>query len=413
MHRALPFLAPALLALPAAAQETTLTVFHAWPHHAEWQAEIAERFTEANPEIEIEIQAPSPDYDEGLVTVIRQDMAGNAPDVFMVGSHLLREVAARDMAAPVGDLLEGTDMAAMGYGPEILALTQIDGEQIGLPWTSSTPVMFYNAELVRQAGGDPENMPRTWEETIALAKDIDALGDGISGIYYPSGDDDWMAQNLLANAGLQPVTEEGEIAVATDTGREALGLYERFHDEAGQQAIGNDAARQQMYAGQLGLYFNSTAAVRSFDAEIGDRFEWGTAQMPKLVEDGGVAAGGMAAVILTDDPEKRAAAWKYLLHGTGPEMQSLVVRNTGYMPVNEQALEDEYLGTFYDDNPAWKTSADQLGRAYPWFAWPGENGVRISQLTVDTLAAIANDQIDAPEAADQLAQEIEGLLPAE
>ncbi len=51
---------------------------------------------EAHPEIAIEIQAPSMDYDEGLVTVIRQDLAGDAPDVFMVGSHLLAELVARD-----------------------------------------------------------------------------------------------------------------------------------------------------------------------------------------------------------------------------------------------------------------------------------------------------------------------------
>ncbi len=162
--------------------------------------------------------------------------------------------------------------------------------------------MFCNADLVRAACGDPEAMPATWDETIALGGRIDALGPYVMGMYYAAGDDDWMARNLLANDGLAPITETGEIAFATDPGAAALGLFARFHDEGGQQAIPNDAARQQMYAGGLGLYFNSTAAVRAFDREIGDRFDRGTVPMPVMVEGGGVASGGMATVILTDDP---------------------------------------------------------------------------------------------------------------
>lgn len=399
----------ALLPLTASA-ETTLTVFHAWPHHAEWQAQVADDFMAANPDVTLNIQAPSTDYDEGLVSVIRQNMAGNAPDIFMVGSHLLAELVARDMVKPLDDVMEGQDMAALGYSDEALALTQIGGVQYGLPWSSSTPVMFYNAELVERAGGDPHNMPTTWDDTIALAAKIDALGPDIMGMYYAPGDDDWMVQNLLATGGLQPLAEDGTIAFDTEEGRTALALFERFHDEGGQTAIPNSAARQQMYAGGLGIYFNSTAAVRSFEREIGERFEWGTAAMPTLTDDGGVASGGMAAVILTDDPQKREAAFEYLLYGTGAEGQTTIVKNTGYMPVNAGAMADDKLGAFYEENPAWETSAQQMDRSLPWFAWPGRNGVRISQTVVDTLSAIANDQMDSDEAAADLSEKIKGLL---
>ena len=220
-------LAATLAATPSLAQETTVSVFHAWPHHAEWQQGLADRFMEANPGIAVEMQAPSTDYDEGLVSVIRQDMAGTAPDVFLVGSHLLAELVARDMVEPLDDLMGGVDMAALGYTDAALALTQIDGVQYALPWTSSTPVMFYNAELVREAGGDPDAMPTTWDATIELGAAIDALGDDVMGLYYAPGDDDWMVQNLLANAGMQPVSEDGTLAFDTEEGRAALALFER------------------------------------------------------------------------------------------------------------------------------------------------------------------------------------------
>jgi len=399
----------AIGAAQTAMSDTELTVYHAWAHHAEWQQMIADQFMAQHPDVKITFQAPAPDYDEGLISVIRQNMAGDPPDVFMVGSHLLGDLVARGLVMPLDDMMAGRDMAALGYLPEVLAFTQVDGTQYGLPWTSSTPVMFYNAELVAQAGGDPDAMPTTWENTIALAAKIDALGPDIMGMYYTPGDDDWMTQNLLASAGLAPITADGTIAFDTELGRTAIALFARFHEEGGQTAISNNDARQQMYAGMLGLYFNSTAAVRSFDREIGDRFVWGTAQMPMLVEGGGVAAGGMAAVILTDDPAKRMAAFDYLLYGTGPEAQAMIVENTGYMPVNSGAI--TMLGDFYQQHPQFKTSTQQTDRAYPWFGWPGQNGARISQIVLDHMAAIANDQETAAEASAGLTEDIKAQLP--
>ena len=408
-HLLLSFVTLAALSAPAVAQETALTVFHAWPHHSVWQEKIAGDFMAKHPDVKISFQAPSVDYDEGLVSVIRQNLAGNPPDVFMVGSHLLRNLVARHMVEPLDDVMEGKDMAAMGYTPEILALTQIDGVQYGLPWTSSTPVMFYNKDLVTKAGGDPDHMPTTWDDTIALAKKIDALGPDVSGMYYTLGDDDWMTQNILATNGLSPVGHDGKtIAFSTPEGKAALHTYERFFDEAGQQPIADKPARQQMYAGTLGLYFNSTAAVRSFSREIGDRFAWGTASMPKMTADGGVASGGMAAVILTNDPQKRAAAFDYFLYGTGPKAQAMIVEQTGYMPTNAKAL--DVLASFYRENPAFKTSAQQIDRALPWFAWPGQNGVRISQIVLDEMTAIGNGQLSSDQAAKAMTDKIEPLI---
>ncbi len=395
-------------AMPALA-ETDLVVYHAWPHHAVWQEEIAKGFMADHPDVKITFQAPSADYAEGLLSVIRQDMSGTPPDVFMVGSHLLGSMVARGMLEPLDDVMAGHDMAALGYTPQVLAFTQVDGTQYGLPWTSSTPVMFYNADLVTRAGGDPAQMPTTWDDTIALAKKIDALGPDIMGMYYTTGDDDWMTQNLLATAGLMPITKDGTIAFDTDEGRKAIETFARFHDEGGQTAISNNDARQQMYAGKLGLYFNSTAAVRSFEKEIGDKFAWGTAQMPMLVPDGGVAAGGMAAVILTKDPAKRKVAFEYLLYGTGPKAQALVVENTGYMPVNTGAKAE--LADFYAQHPQFETSAGQTDRAYPWFGWPGQNGPRISQIVLDDMSAVANKQMTADEAAAKMTEEIKAQMP--
>ena len=410
-HMLTALLLGAGLATPALAQDTTdLVVLHAWPHHAEWQTEIANRFMADHPDVKISFQAPSTDYDEGLVSVIRQNMAGDAPDVFMVGSHLLRNLVARGMVKPLDDVMEG-----QGHGGPRLhprgsrphpdrrrairpALDQFDAGHVlqqgsGRPGPAATPTTCRPPGTTRSR----------WRRRSTT------LGPDIFGMYYTLGDDDWMTQNLLATDGLSPMSDDRtEITFATDEGRAATHLYARFFDEANQQAIQDKPARQQMFAGQMGLYFNSTAAVRSFEREIGDRFAWDTAPMPTMTEGGGVAAGGMAAVILTDDPAKRKAAFDYVLFGTNAESQAYIVEQTGYMPVNSGSL--DVLKSFYAAHPAFETSAGQIDRAFPWFAWPGQNGVRISQIVLDDMTAIGTGQMTSDEAAAKMTDQIKPLM---
>lgn len=40
-----------------------------------------------------------------------------------------------------------------------------------------------------------------------------------------------------------------------------------------------------------------------------------------------------------------------------------MVQNTGYMPANTLAMQPQYLGKFYQDNPNWQTAAKRLPRA--------------------------------------------------
>src|SRR3546814_6780250 len=65
----------------------------------------------------------------------------------------------------------------------------------------STPVVFYNADLVEQAGADPDAFPNDWDVLIGLAGAIDALGQGVDGMYYELGVDDWTTQGLILNFG--------------------------------------------------------------------------------------------------------------------------------------------------------------------------------------------------------------------
>jgi multiple sugar transport system substrate-binding protein len=399
-------------ATPALAQTVHLEAFYAWPVHRAWQEGLAERFTAQRPGIRITFRAPAPNYDEAVVSIVRQSLTRQQPDIHFVGLHLQRELVARELVQPLDDVIGGRNLEAEGYPREILALGQIGGRQHGMPWGISTPVVFVNADLVRQAGGDPDNIPSDWGAFIALAGRIARLSSDHAGMYWERGAEDWMTQNLIRNAGLELMTpDERDIGFDNAQGLAALTLFRRFHTEGGQSAIDMQAARQTFFAGRLGFYVSSTALVRAFSNEIGTRFQLRTARVPLLSPQGTMSTGGMAAVILSADAAKRRAAFDYIRFGTGAEGQAFVVRNTGYIPVNTGALRADLLGDFYRDNPNWYTAVTQIPRARPWFAWPGQNSVRIGRTMLDQMTALANNQKGPAQTLADMAREVRALLP--
>lgn len=406
----------AILAIPAFAPpayaETALSGYHTYAAHDIWQNELVSRFKALRPEIDITYRASAASYEDGLLTIARQSLTGQEPDFHLGGMQLLRAFAARKMIQPFDDLLVGKDMAALGYSKEILAEGQLDGHQYALPWGVSTPVVFINTELVRKAGGDPAEVAKNWDNLIAVAGKISSLGPDMMGMYWETGTDDWMTQNLLLN-NAAPLLSPDERSVGFDTekGLAALAMYQRFFKEGGQKPIEVQAARQTFFAGKMGFYMTTTAAIRSFRTESGNRFTLSTAALPLMSTDATISSAGMVAFILTKDPAKRRAALDYILFGTSAESQAWVVRNTGYMPSNTGALRADLLGDFYRDNPAFYTSVTQLPRARAWLGWPGENGVKISGVVRDYMTALSNGQSEPKATLTGMARDINALLP--
>jgi multiple sugar transport system substrate-binding protein len=392
--------------------QTKLDGYHTYPAHKMWQDELVKRFGVKRPDITITYRAPAPTYDDALLAIARQSLTRQQPDFHLGGMHLLREFATRGLAQPFDDLLQGKDMTSLGYSKEILAQGQINGRQYALPWGVSTPVVFVNSDLVRKAGGDPARIPSNWNDFIALAGRISTLGPEMVGMHWELGNDDWMTQNLFLNNDAPLLSaDERDIGFDTEKGLAALTLYQRFHKEGGQKPIDQQAARQTFFAGKMGFYVTTTAAVRSFGNEIGKRFFLTTAPLPLLSQTAKISSGGMVAVIVTKDPVKRKAALDYLLFGTSAESQAFVVLNTGYMPSNTGSLRADLLGDFYRDNPTYLTSVSQIPRARAWLGWPGENAVRIGREVRDEMTALANNQKDPKTTLSDMAQKVRALLP--
>jgi multiple sugar transport system substrate-binding protein len=95
--------------------------------------------------------------------------------------------------------------------------------------------------------------------------------------------------------------------------------------------------------------------------------------------------------MLAEDPETQQAAWDYIAFVTGPEGQKIIVENTGYAPANALVLKDEsYLGAFYAENENARVAHAQVAQyAGPWYAFPGPEGVAVTDLIAAALEDVS------------------------
>lgn len=415
-----PFLKTALAALgqtlaTTQVQATDIRVHYAIPTiWADTQKQLADAFMKANPDVTVTIDGPAESYADGVQRLLREAVAGNLPDVAYVGLNRWRILEARELTQPLDPFIgDAVAFEKAGYSPAIRSLGQYRNTQHALGTSASTMVMYVNPDLVERAGGSMSDFPTTFDGIIELAAKIDALGDDVEGVWI--GRHDWRFQGLLGSHGGRPLNEhESDITFDSDAGIAAAALYSRFYKEGGMPTYGQNDARQAYPAGTLGIFFESSSLLNKFTESAGDRFKVTVLPTPVVVEDKSKAyfpTGGSALVMLTDDAEKQKAVWDYMRFVTGPEGAKIIVENTGYAPTNSIVLEDDsYLGAFYQANPNARVAHQQVADyAGPWYAYPGAEGVAVTDLIGAALVEIS-EGADPKATIDDLAETVRSKL---
>jgi multiple sugar transport system substrate-binding protein len=402
------------LALPARAQPVELQIHLSWGRQANTQKVVADAFMKKHPEITVKFRPVTPDYTTGLETILRQTAVGQAPDITFQATNLMAQLVDRNLAVDLTPMLATIpDLAAAGYTPSVLNLGRFGGRQYAMAFLIGSPVLYFNLDLVKRAGGDPQRLPGTWEEAIALAARIRALGPEFAGIYY-SYLGDWQFQNLVSLMG-SPMMDEDRQKLLFDgpAGLAAMRTIGRFVTEGGMRPMARVAAQEQFATGTLGMLGDVGSLVGTYEKRLAGRFEWAAVPLPRFagVESRGAVVGGNAAMILTRDPAKQKAAWAYIRFATGPEGQTILTRENGEPPLNTLALGPAYLGNFYDENPQYRAQLVQVQAGQPWFGFPGLNNAQITEAIGSAQESVVLGRATPDVAFAEMVRKVRSFLP--
>ena len=109
-------------------------------------------------------------YTETMTAAIAAFRAAQQPaivQVFEVGTATM--MAAKGAIKPVYEVMENADIDwdPNAYLPAVKSYyVSDDGKLLSLPFNSSTPVLWYNKDLLDKAGAEP---PKTWDDVFAVA----------------------------------------------------------------------------------------------------------------------------------------------------------------------------------------------------------------------------------------------------
>ena len=382
----------------------------------ETHKQIAAEFAKKNPDVKVTFRTAYDSYEEGTQKILREAVTNQLPDVTFQGLNRVRILVDRDIAVPMDDFIKAEkDFEKEGFHQAMFDIGTQNGKVYALPFAISLPITYWNLDLVKQAGGDPANLPTSWDGVIALAKKIDALGPDINGITYVwdiTGNWLWQAP-VFAQGGTMLNADESKVAFDGPEGQFAMKTLARFVTEANMPNLSQADARATFAAGKTGVHITSTSDLAKTTGMIGGKFELKTHVFPDVKPGSGrLPAGGNVAMIVSTDKAKQKAAWEFIKFATGPLGASIMAKTTGYMPPNKVA-NDVYLKDFYVQNPNNYTAVKQLPILTKWYAFPGENGLKITDVIKDHMNSIVtrSRSSEPQKVLEDMTRDVQKLLP--
>ncbi|XUM50016.1 ABC transporter substrate-binding protein (plasmid) [Rhizobium sp. YTU87027] len=286
--------------------------------------------------------------------------AGTPVAMAYVGSRTLKEFAENDLIVAV----PMSDDEKKSYYPNIVDTVTFNDTQWGVPIAFSTKALYWNKDLFKQAGLDPEKPPKTWAEEIADAKAIKEKT-GIAGYGLPAKTfDNTMHQFMhwvYSNNG--KIIDGDKIVADSPEVLAALQAYKDItpYSVEGATAYEQNEIRAIFLDGKVGMIqAGSGAATRLKDTKI----NWGIAPLPL-----GPSAKGEGTLLITDSlaifkgsgVEDKAVEFAKYITAPGPQGEYELQGGAGLTPLRPSAKVDEFV----KQDPYWKPLIDGISYGGP------------------------------------------------
>ena len=361
-----------IMAANTAFAETEITWWHAMGGAlGETVNEIAEKFNASQDDYKI-TPVFKGTYEETLTAGIAAFRAGEQPNVMQVfDAGAATVIGAKGATVPVQDLLSdnGVDFNIEDYIAGVRYFyADSDGKMIGMPFNSSTPIMYFNVDALAAAGVDA---PKTWEEfQSTTAPALKEAG------YIPLAQSHlpWIfTENFHSRHNLPFATNNNgydgtdtQILVNNDAIKAHFtavsewkenGMFEWYGTGWGDNQTPFEEGKVAMWLGSSGSFggLSKKDLPFEFSATLLPYWEGVTAE-PTQTFIGGASLFAMAG---KSDEENKATA-EFFRFLTSPEVQYFWHAETGYVPITNAAYDLAKSDGHYDRAPAAEVGIQQL-----------------------------------------------------
>jgi sn-glycerol 3-phosphate transport system substrate-binding protein len=333
-------------------------------------------FEKENPNIKVRpIYAGS--YQETIVKALTAHKSGTPPVTSVLLSTDMFTLIDEDAIVPFDDFIR-TDADRdwlKGFFPAFMENSQTGGKTWGIPFQRSTVVLYWNKEMFREAGLDPEKPPQNWAEQAEFAQKLtkrDASGAVTQwGIQIPSsGFPYWLFQGLSTQAGAILANSAGNRTDFAHPG--VLEALQYWIDLAQKQKVHPTGivewgtTPRDFFERKVAMMWTTTGNLTNVRTNA--KFPFGVAMLPAGKRRGSPTGGGNFYISKKASRAQQEAAFRFIRWITTPERAAQWGIDTGYVAVSPAAYETPAMKAYAADFPPALVARDQLPHAVAEFS---------------------------------------------
>jgi sn-glycerol 3-phosphate transport system substrate-binding protein len=329
---------------------------------------LAADFEKENPDIKLKpVYAGS--YQDTITKALTAAKGGDAPHMAVILSTDMYTLIDEGLVVPFDELVKTAEERAWlgSFYPGFMKNSQTGGKTWGIPFQRSTVVMYWNKELFKEAGLDPEKPPATWNELVEMGKQLtkrDASGNVATwGVQVPSsGFPYWLFQGfttqngveLMNAAGTQTYYDKPEVIQALQFWVD-LSTKHKIHPPG---VVEWGTTPKDFFERKAAIIWTTTGNLTNIRNNA--KFPFGVAMLPAGKQRGTPTGGGNWYVFKKSTAEERAAALKFIRWVTSPQRAAQWAIATGYIATSPAAWETPEMKKYLADFTAPTVARDQL-----------------------------------------------------
>lgn len=333
------------------------------PEEIAWGEEMVAAWNAENPNEQVTAQEiPAGNTSEEVIGAAIT--AGNAPClVFNTSPAAVPQFQKQGGLVALDSFPDGKQYIEERTGTAAEQYMSPDGSYYQIPWKSNPVMIFYNKDLMEEAGIDPENPPlATYDEFLATSETLVSSGVAEAAIWpAPTSEffQSWFDFYPLyaAETGGTQLVEDATATFNSPEGQAVAEFWKTMYDEG--------YAQKEAYNGDS---FGDAMAAMSIVgpwaiAVYGEDINWGAAPVPTssgTAPEETYTFSDAKNVAIYSACDAQGTAWKVLKFATSEEQDGSLLEKTGQMPLR-QDLEAAFPD-YFEANPDYTTFAAQAAR---------------------------------------------------
>jgi multiple sugar transport system substrate-binding protein len=344
-------------------------------------------------------------FDDVVTEAMRAYATGQAPDIIAVDNPEHALFSSRGAFLDLTDMIKNSKVIKPeNYFPGPLKSVEWDGKYFGVPKATNTIALYYNKDMFKAKGLDPNKPPQTWDELVEDARKLTDPAKNVYGLAFSAkaneeGTFQFLPWAQMGGGSYEHINADGAV--------KALGIWKTIIDD---KLASPDTLTRGQWDSTGTFNSGNAAMVISGPWEL-DRmlqeakFDWGVTLLP-VPKEGAERSSAMGdfnwAIFATS--KHPAEAFKALEYFASQDDK--MFKNFGQLPARSDISIPESGQPLKD--AALKVFLEQLKYAKP--RGPHPQWPKISKAIQDAIQAALTGQMSPKDALDQAADKIKAVL---